>query len=88
MGRRISWKKSDHPTTVRASIRVDNNVSSYTNGKSISVMCGNEFKMKGDGEEHLASSSGMDLLNCARAEQSGGWGGGEVSISDRVEALF
>ena len=58
-----NWKKNEHPTTVWASLRTDNNISPYTNGKSISTMCGNEIKMERDRAEHLASFSGVDLLD-------------------------
>ena len=66
------WKKSDHPTTVWASIMADNNIATDTSGKSISAMCGSEVRMERDGSEHLASYSGMYLLDYARIEQSGG----------------
>ena len=55
------------------------------NGKSIMAVCSSDFKLDGEGAEHLAAFSGMDILDYAWAEQSGGWG---VSIPDGVEALF
>lgn len=81
------WKKSEHPITVWASIRANNNFSPDTNEKYISALCGSELKMGGNGAKHLASFLGVDLLDSARAEESGWWRGGGVSIPGSVEAL-
>ena len=65
------WKKREHHSIVWASIRADNSIQTYTNGKSTTAIYSSDFKLDGEGAEHLAAFSGMYILDCVGPEQPG-----------------